>query len=264
MIVLKILVFLLFTEGSRSIPTKLSVVKGASEFHNKMQKDALSSNFFSEGFQFRFGKNIDSVVVDIGLYNGIIKPSLGQHVIALEASLREATKFKLQEKCELLVNCTLIMAAVGDGTDKFVQLWESFRPHGSATITSTNPKIWPADRSVSVVPLVSLKSIIEAIPVKYKISKCKIDTNGNDALVLKSASNAIQRCEEVQVEVVEGGQGGPLHQHRAVVKILLKNGFQSYIKSRPFIKGQFNLNVFKRPNIHGSIPLSSVIKNSKI
>ena len=115
-------------------------VAGAAEMHGRMQQDAATGSFFSKGFTFRLPHSTQSVIIDVGLYDEILRPAPGQHVIAIEASLREAVHFNLLSKCEALQNCTLIMAAVGDGSDRLVDLWESHRPFGSATITSSDPR----------------------------------------------------------------------------------------------------------------------------
>ena len=256
-------------------------VAGAAEMHGRMQQDAATGSFFSKGFMFRLPSSTQSVIIDIGLYDDILRPAPGQHVIAIEASMREAMRFDLPAKCEALQNCTLIMAAVGDGTDRLVDLWESHRPFGSATITSSNPRYWtaqlhtchrsvvngsialplycparrqwPMDRGFAVVPMIPFKAVIDAVPAHLSIALCKLDTNGNDVLVLRSAGYALRRCEEVRMEIVSGGQGGPLHQHRAALSLFRSLGFARYARREEVWKGQYDLMVWKNAGPEGTL-----------
>ena len=156
----------------------------------------------------------------------------GAHRIAIEASVRETVANNLPRLCELMGNCTFLLAAIGDGTDRLVQLWDSSTGGGPASITAANPAFWPHDRSPSVVPLLPLSSVIDAIPQHVQLSFCKVDTNGNDVLVLRSAGDSIRRCREVRVEIATGGQAGPLNQHETAVEWLRAKGFDMHEQTR--------------------------------
>ena len=110
------------------------------------------------------------------------------------------------------------------------------------------------DRGFSVVPMIPMKTILDAVPPRLRISLCKIDTNGNDVLVLRSAGDALRRCEQVRMEIVGEGQGGPLHQHRAALALFRSLGFARYAKAEPLWKGQYDLTAWKQPGPEG-IPL---------
>ena len=92
-----------------------------------------------------------------------------------------------------------------------------------------------------MVPLLPLSSVIDAIPQHVQLSFCKVDTNGNDVLVLRSAGDSIRRCREVRVEIATGGQAGPLNQHETAVEWLRAKGFDMHEQTRV-------LNVYRGEN----------------
>ena len=84
------------------------------------------------------------------------------------------------------------------------------------------------------------------------------DTRGLEALAVHDARACLVVLVLGDPHLLEGGQGGPLHQHQAIVATLLANGFKSYMKGRQFVKGQFDLDAYRVANVPGSVPLQSV------
>merc|ERR1719456_564057 len=124
-------------------------------------------------------------MIDIGLYDSILKPEPDEFVIAIDASLREIERFKLFSQCNEIQRCTLINAAIGKSEDKFISLHQSAREGGSSHITNFNPEVWPMEMRDVAVPVISLKDVIDAVPSDIPISLCRTDTNGNDGYVIE-------------------------------------------------------------------------------
>lgn len=178
------------------------------------------------GYALPFPPEIKSVMIDVGLYNSILEPKADEWVVAVEASVREIERFKLHSKCEKLQRCHLINAAVGESNDTFTTLHQSTREGGSSHITNFDPKVWPMDMAPAVVPVISLKSLIDAVPSSLPISLCKTDTNGNDVYVIKSAGPSLQRCQRLTMEIVGNKDGtGPKDQYETALSFTKEQGF---------------------------------------
>ena len=118
------------------------------------------------------------------------------------------------------------------------------------------------DRGFAVVTMIPFKTILDAVPAHLPIALCKIDTNGNDVLVLRSAGEALRRCEKVRMEIVSEGQGGPLHQHRAALSLFRSLGFARYARGDEIWKGQYDLTVWKHAGPEG-MPLQTRTRASR-
>ena len=200
-------------------------------------------------YTFPLPSSVRHVIVDIGLYNSIVTPREGEFVIAVDASLREIEASKLSTSCETLGSCLLISAAVGSSTHPFVNLQQSQRSGGSSHITNFDSAIWPMEMRPAVVPLISLKTLIDAVPRNIPIILCKTDTNGNDGAVLHSAGDSLRRCLLIIMEIVGPRDGtGPPDQYETAIEVTRKCGFRldprySGVKQE---SGSYNL-YFDRP-----------------
>lgn len=187
----------------------------------------LVSSTAGQIYQFPVPAGIRSVSIDIGLYDSIIEPLDDELVIAVDASLREVERFKLASKCYEMKRCLLINAAVGSSLVPFATLHQSKREGGSSHITNYDSTIWPMDMRPAVVPLLSLKTIIDAVPPNMPINMCKTDTNGNDVYVVESAGNTIRRCLRLTIEIVGPEDGtGPPDQYERIMDLMNSMGFK--------------------------------------
>ena len=177
-------------------------------------------------YTFPLPRDVKHVIIDIGLYNNIIRPRAGEFVIAVDASLKEIEANKLSTMCST-TNCILLNAAIGKGPGPFVDLHQSERPGGSSHITNFDPNVWPMELRPAVVPLISLKTIIDAVPKEIPIVLCKLDTNGNDVYVINSAETSLKRCSRIVMEIVGPQDGtGPPDQYERAIEITKKLGFR--------------------------------------
>lgn len=219
---------------------------GGNLFKQKVQ-DPLA---VTQRYTFPVPTRVRHVIIDIGLYNNIIEPRRGEFTIAIDASLREIDENSLSSKCESYGSCLLLNAAIGEGnSDPFVNLHQSIRPGGSSHITNFDSSKWPMELRPAVVPLVSLKTIIDAVPQELPIILCKTDTNGNDVGVLKSAGTSLTRCLHIILEIVGPEDGtGPPDQYEKALDIALSHGFRldPLYASAKQESGSYNL-YFKRP-----------------
>jgi hypothetical protein len=101
----------------------------------------------------------------------------------------------------------------------------------------------------AVVPVISLKTLIDAIPHTLQLSMCKTDTNGNDVYVIESAGRAIRRCLRVTCEVVGPHDGtGPPDQYERVVHMMHAQGFRfaDGFPSEKRLNGSYDLRFIRR------------------
>lgn len=213
-------------------------------------------------YTFPLPGDVKHVIIDIGLYNTIIRPRAGEFVIAIDASLKEIEANKLSTMCAT-TNCILLNTAIGEGPNPFVDLHQSERPGGSAHITNFDPNVWPMELRPAVVPLNSLKTIIDAIPQELPIILCKLDTNGNDVDVLDSAGTSLKRCLRVVMEIVGPQDGtGPPDQYERAIAITKKHGFRldPLYPSAKQQSGSYDLN-FERPEARHQPDTSELYHN---
>jgi len=179
----------------------------------------------SAPYQFKFPPGITKVTIDIGLYSQIIEPQADEWVVGVDASVREIERFKLHSLCESLNRCWLINAAVGSSEDPLITLRQSAREGGSSHINAGASSVWPMDMKSAIVPILSLKTLIDAIPEQYTIPLCKTDTNGNDLMVVTSAFESLRRCERVTMEIVGNhDEVGPRDQYEKAIDVMKSHG----------------------------------------
>jgi len=202
-------------------------------------------------YQWSFPENVNQVMIDIGLYKMILQPKADEWVIAVDASVREIERFKLHSMCYEIDRCWLINAAVGDSQDTFILLRQSKREGGSSHVNAGDSQKWPMEMKSAIVTIISLKTLIDAVPGHLPIPLCKTDTNGNDLAVIISAGESLKRCERITMEIVGNADHvGPVDQYEKAIEVASAQGFQ-LAPGKPSKKkggGSYNL-FFVRPDI---------------
>jgi hypothetical protein len=229
--------------------TVAGVVAGSIDRADRRPDLANSNTVVSSEYKFPIPGGISKVMIDIGLYSDILPPEEGELVIAVDASAREIERNKLYTLCANLQRCLLINAAVGKSDDMFVTLHQSNRKGGSSHITSFDDKVWPMELKPAIVPIMSLKTLIDSVPSHLPIPLCKLDTNGNDGNIIKSAGSSLERCQRLTMEIVgDLDHTGPQGQYETALSVMSAHGFQLAPGKPSAKRAQFSYNIyFVRP-----------------
>jgi len=258
-IILGIVVVMLVSFGGKSRPREvpqLPTPTAAPQLHTHTAAQQLPTHVAApqpagSNQKWSFPQNINSVMIDIGLYNVILPPKADEWVVAVDASVREIERFKLHSKCDELDRCWLLSAAVGNSQDKFITLRQSKRMGGSSHINGGDSSRWPMEMRSAIVPIVSLKTLIDAIPDHLPIPLCKTDTNGNDLAVIISAGESLKRCQRLTMEIVGNADHvGPVDQWDKAIAVATAQGLQLAPgkSSKKKASGSYNL-YFCRPEV---------------
>jgi len=177
------------------------------------------------------------VLLDIGLADSILEGAGPDTVvIAVDASQKEMLVNELVEMCHNRTDrCIFFHAALSNTQDwdpageeplqnRVVQFWQTAREGGNS-LDLPDKDLWPMDMGASLVPVLPLKVLLDAVPRQVPFEHCKTDTNGNDGRVLKSAAESIKRCPDVKVEFIVSGAAGPSCQKEAGFAFMERQGF---------------------------------------
>jgi len=172
------------------------------------------------------------VILDIGLASEVLGVDGGGDreigTLNIDASQKEMSQNHLMETCNKKVggNCIMMLGAVSNALG-LVQFWQTKRLGGNSIDIPDTAK-WPMELGASLVPVMPLELLMDAIPDKFPLAKCKTDTNGNDHRVIWSANTKIKRCPSLDAEFITNGEAGPVCQRESALAIMDQMGFESH------------------------------------